>query len=171
MSTGGLRKVCLGVISAAHGIRGEVKIKSFTSSPEAIGSYGAVELEDGSRSFTVERAKAAKDCVIATLSGVRDRNDAEALRGQKLYVPREHLSETADEDEFYLVDLIGLECRSQTGEVIGKIVAVENFGAGDLIEISPKDNGPTLFVSFTKASVPEVDVAGGYVTIVLDEIE
>ena len=170
MSEAGSRKVCLGKIAAAHGIRGEVKIKTFTAEPEAIASYGRVELEDG-RSFAVERTRLTKDCVIATLSGIRDRNEAEELRGQRLYVPRDRLGETEDEDEFYLVDLIGLECRRATGEVVGKVVAVENFGAGDLLEIKPADSEQTLYVSFSKAFVPEVDVAGGFVTVVLDEVE
>jgi 16S rRNA processing protein RimM len=169
MSAAGSRRVCLGMIAAAHGIRGEVKIRSFTADPGDIASYGELELEDGSRRFAVERLRPGKDCMIATLSGVADRNDAEGLRGQKLYVPRERLGDTADEDEFFLVDLIGLECRRPGGETFGKVVGVENFGAGDLLEIRPEGGGETFYVSFSKAFVPEVDVNGGFVTVVADE--
>ena len=153
-------RICLGTIVAAHGVRGEVKIRTFTEDPEAIGDYGALELEDGSRSFTVERRRLTQGGVIAKLGGIDDRNEAESLRGQILYVPRERLPEL-EEDEFYLADLIGLQAVRISGELLGEVVAVQNFGAGDLLEVKRAGSAQTIYVPFTREAVPEVDISGG----------
>ncbi|WP_137391875.1 ribosome maturation factor RimM [Rhodoligotrophos defluvii] len=162
-------RVCLGTIAAAHGVRGEVKIRTFTATPEAIGDYGPLELEDGSRAFAVERRRPAEGGVIAKLAGIDDRNGAESLRGQMLYVPRSRLPEPEEEDEYYLADLIGLQAVRPTGERLGEVVAVENFGAGDLLEIERPGAAATVYVPFTREAVPEVDIAGGKVVVDLFE--
>lgn len=156
--------VLLGRISAAHGIRGEVKINSFTDVPEDIAAYGP--LTDGAgRRFLIRQTRPHKGMsVTAEIDGVTDRNAAEALKGVALYVAREMLPE-ADEDEWYHADLIGLAVFSPEGEGLGEIVAVQNFGAGDLLEIKPPEESRTLLVPFTKAVVPIVDVKAGRVIV------
>ncbi|MGF7160701.1 16S rRNA processing protein RimM [Rhodoligotrophos appendicifer] len=164
------KRVCLGVVTGAHGVKGEVKIKSFTEHPEAIGGYGPLETEDGAKSFTIERARVVTNGVVAAISGIRDRDAAEALRGTLLHVARSCLPEP-DEDEFYLADLIGLEAIDVKGEPAGRVVAVENFGAGDLLEVRLEGSPSTVYVPFTKDAVPEVDLAAGRVVVVLDGLE
>ncbi len=158
-------RVCMGVVGAPHGVRGAVRIKSFTDVPEAIANYGALEDEGGERRFTLRVTGAAKGdgMVIATLSGVADRDRAEALRGLRLYAPRAVLPATA-EDEFYHADLVGLAARLADGSALGTIIAVHDFGAGDVIEIA-RDAGQPVLVPFTRAAVPVVDLAGGRVVI------
>jgi 16S rRNA processing protein RimM len=161
--TGGAR-VCLGQIGAAHGVRGEVRLRSFTSDPAAIADYGPLETEDG-RVLEIEALRPAKDHFVARLSGVRDRDAASALTNLMLYVPRERLPQTQDPDEFYHADLIGLAAVDQTGKTLGTIVAIHNFGAGDLIEIKPHTGGNTELVPFDTTHVPEVDIASGRIVI------
>lgn len=158
-------RVCMGVVGAPHGVRGAVRIKSFTDAPEAIAGYGALEDETGARRFTLRVIGSAKGdgMVIATLSGVADRDAAEALRGLRLYAPRAALPAPAA-DEFYHADLIGLAAELGDGAVLGTVIAVHDFGAGDMIEIAPATGRPVL-VPFTRAAVPVVDVAGGRVVI------
>ena len=153
-------RVCMGVIGAPHGVRGAVRIKSFTDEPEAIAGYGALEDESGARRFTLHVVGAAKGdgMVIATLSGVVDRNRAEALRGLRLYAPRAALPATA-EDEFYHADLVGLAAELEDGMPLGKVVAVHDFGAGDMIEIA-REAGQPVLVPFTRAAVPVIDLPG-----------
>jgi 16S rRNA processing protein RimM len=160
---GGAR-VCLGQIGAAHGVRGEVRLRSFTSDPAAIADYGPLETEDG-RVLEIEALRPAKDHFVARLSGVRDRDAASALTNLMLYVPRERLPQTQDPDEFYHADLIGLAAVDQTGITLGTIVAIHNFGAGDLIEIKPHTGGNTELVPFDATHVPEVDIASGRIVI------
>jgi len=156
--------VLLGRISAAHGVRGEVKINSFTDVPEDIAAYGP--LKDGAgRRFFIRQARAHKGMsVTAVIDGVTDRNAAEALKGVALYVAREMLPE-ADEDEWYHADLIGLAVFSPEGEGLGEIIAVQNFGAGDLLEIKPPAESRTVLIPFTKAAVPIVDVKAARVIV------
>jgi 16S rRNA processing protein RimM len=158
-------RVCMGIIGAPHGVRGAVRIKSFTDDPEAITHYGALEDESGERRFTLRIVGTAKGdgMVIAALSGVADRDRAEALRGMRLYAPRAVLPATA-EDEFYHADLVGLAAQLGDGSPLGTVIAVHDFGAGDVIEIAPVHGQPVL-VPFTRAAVPVVDVAGGRVVI------
>jgi 16S rRNA processing protein RimM len=161
--TGGAR-VCLGQIGAAHGVRGEVRLRSFTSEPEAIADYGPLETEDG-RVFEIEMLRPAKDHFVARLSGIRDRDAAGALTNAKLYIPRERLPQTQDPDEFYHADLIGLAAVDQAGKILGTVVAIHNFGAGDLIEVRPQAGGNTELLPFDTAHVPVVDVAAGKIVI------
>lgn len=151
-------RLLLGHISAAHGIKGDVLIKTYTGAPEAIGEYGPLLDETGGRSFVLERVRVTPKGVVAHVAGVGDRNAAEALKGTRLYVPRERLP-PAEEGEFYHADLIGLQAVDQTGTAIGTVIAVENFGAGDLVEIRLAESGRTVLVPFTDARVPEVDLA------------
>ena len=151
-------------IGAAHGIRGEVKLWSFTQDAAAIAGYGALETEDGARRFTIEALRAAKDHFVARLSGVATREAAEALRNLDLYVPRARLPAIEEADTYYHADLIGLAAETTSGEPLGRVIAIHNFGAGDIIEIAPL-SGATMLLPFTNAVVPTVDLAGGRVVI------
>jgi 16S rRNA processing protein RimM len=157
-------RVCLGQIGAAHGVRGEVRLRSFTSDPQAIAGYGPLETEDG-RIFEIEAIRPAKDHFVARLSGVCDRNAAEQLSKVKLYVPRERLPEPEEPDEFYHADLIGLAVLDPAGQSLGTVIAVHNFGAGDLIEVQPDTGGKTELIPFDEAHVPVVDVPAGRIVI------
>jgi 16S rRNA processing protein RimM len=157
--TGGA-KVCLGQIGAAHGVRGEVRLRSFTSDPAAIADYGPLETEDG-RVFAIESLRSAKDHFVVRLSGIRDRDAASALTNTKLYVPRERLPQTAEPDEFYHADLVGLAAVDTGGNKIGTVIAIHNFGAGDLIEVRADAGGKTELVPFDITHVPAVDIASG----------
>jgi 16S rRNA processing protein RimM len=161
---GGVARVCMGVVGAPHGVRGAVRIKSFTDAPAAIASYGALEDESGQQ-FTLRIIGSAKGdgMVIAALSGVADRDRAEALRGLRLYAPRAALPPPAD-DEFYHADLVGLAAALGDDTPLGKVIAVHDFGAGDMLEIQ-RDLGAPVLVPFTRAVVPVVDLAGGRVVI------
>jgi 16S rRNA processing protein RimM len=159
--------VILGVIGAPHGVKGEVRVKSSTADPLAIGDYGPVTLPDGRR-LKVRSVRPGGEVVIVKLEGVNDRNAAEALKFQTLAVPRDKLPPPEDEDDFYHADLIGLRCETEAGVVIGHVAAVHDFGAGDILDIKPP-KGPNLTLGFTKANVPVVDVAGGRLVVVLPE--
>ena len=159
-------RVLLGRIVGAHGIRGEVAIHAYTVAPADIGSYGPLHDKDGARSFRITSARVTPKGVVARLEGVSDRNAAEALRGVELYVDRDKLPAAA-EGEFYHADLIGLSAVDPQGKRIGEIVAVQNYGAGDLLEIRPAGSGRTELVPFTEATVPEVDIAAGRVVVAM----
>ncbi|WP_454642005.1 ribosome maturation factor RimM [Bradyrhizobium liaoningense] len=162
--------VCVARIGAAHGVRGAVKLWTFTEDPFAVRHYGPLLSKDGKRQFEVATAREAKDHLVATFKDVTTRDEAERLNGIELYVPREKLPAT-DEDEYYHTDLIGLAAVTTDGDALGRVVAIQNFGAGDIIEIAPP-KGPTLLLPFSNAVVPEVDLAGGRVVIALpQEIE
>src|SRR5262249_1019794 len=157
-------------IGAAHGVRGQVKLWTFTEDPFAVKRYGPLSTKDGTRQFEVTSAREAKGHLVATLKDITTRNDAERLNGLELYVPRETLPES-EEGEYSQADLIGLAAVSAANEPIGRVVAIHNFGAGDIIEVAPSQ-GPTMLLPFTNAVVPIVDVAGGHVVIELPgEIE
>ena len=158
-------RVCVAQIGAAHGIRGEVRLRSFTEDPMAITSYGPLESEDGTRRFTIEALRPSKDHFVARLAGVNDRNAAETLTNLKLYVSREKLPPAA-EGEFYHADLVGLAAVTPDGASLGSVIAVHNFGAGDMIEIKPDSGGETLLVPFTDTTVPEIDLAAGRMVVV-----
>ena len=162
--------VCVARIGAAHGVRGAVKLWTFTEDPFAVTRYGPLSTRDGARSFEVANAREGKGHLVATLRGVSTRNEAERLNGIELYVAREKLPAT-DDDEYYHADLIGLAAVTTAGEPLGKVVAIHNFGAGDIIEIAPP-SGATMLLPFSNAVVPTVDIAGGRVVIEIpDEIE
>jgi 16S rRNA processing protein RimM len=158
------KRVCVGVVGAAHGVRGAVRIKSFTAKPEDVARYGPLEDESGERKFMLRLTGAAKGVLIARLSGVDDRNRAETLRGLRLYLPRAALP-PPDEEGYYHIDLIGLDAVLTDGTLVGEVRAVHDFGAGDTLEIARPD-GPPAVVPFTKAIVPEIDLAAG--RLVLD---
>jgi 16S rRNA processing protein RimM len=160
------RRILLGRIAAAHGLKGEVLIHSFAQAPESIAAYGPLSDRTGSKLFTITRAKATAKGVLARLAGIADRTAAEALRGVELYVDRDRLPPPA-KDEFYHADLIGLLAVDPEGQPIGRIAAIHNFGAGDLIEIALAGSAKTELVPFTEATVPNLDVAAGRAVIVL----
>lgn len=156
-------KVCVGAIAGAHGVKGVVRIKSFTAVPEDVAAYGPVTDEDGGRTFPLTITGGSRGQVMARIEGVADREAAEALRGVRLYVPRDTLPPT-DEDEFYHADLIGLRAEDMAGATLGSVRAVHDYGAGDLLEIVLED-GRSATVPFTRDMVPTVDIAGGRVVI------
>jgi 16S rRNA processing protein RimM len=162
----GGERVCLGQIGAAHGVRGEVRLRSFTADPLAITAYGPLEAEDGSV-IEIESLRPAKDHFVATLSGIADRDAAERLTNIKLYVPRDRLPPTDEPDEFYYTDLIGLAAVDRAGNPLGTVLAVHNFGAGDLIEIRLDSQSKTELLPFDTATVPEVDLKAGRLVIEL----
>jgi 16S rRNA processing protein RimM len=157
--------VCLGQIGAPHGVRGEVRLRSFTEEPEAIAGYGPLQTEDG-RAIEIEALRPAKDYFVAALAGIHDRDAAAQLANAKLYAPRERLPQLTDAEEFYYADLIGLAVVDRGGERIGNVVAIHNFGAGDLIEVRLDAAGRTEMLAFNDSNVPKVDIAAG--TIVID---
>jgi 16S rRNA processing protein RimM len=152
--------VCVGQIVGVHGVRGLVKLKSFTEDPAAIEGYNPLMDPTGTRSFTVELQSAMKDYWLARVQGIADRTAAEALRGLLLHVDRDRLPVPEDEEEFYHADLIGLLVERPDGSGIGTVIALHNFGGGDMLEVALPDRR-TVMVPFTLALVPVVDVAGG----------
>src|SRR3981189_1854124 len=162
--------ICVARIGAPHGVRGAVKLWTFTEDPLAVKRYGPLMAKDGARQFEVTHAREAKDHLVANFKGIATREEAEKLNGLELYVAREKLPAT-DDDEYYHADLIGLAAVTSANEPLGHVIAIHNFGAGDIIEIAPP-NGATMLLPFTDAVVPTVDLANGRVTIELpDEIE
>lgn len=156
------RLVQIGVIGAAHGVRGEVRVKAFTADPTALKRYKPVTTVDGARAFAVATLRPLKDdMLVVRFQGVDTREAAEALNGTGLFLPRDALPKTDDEDEFYQADLIGLRVETADGALIGDVVAAPNFGADDLIEIRLAGQKRTVYLPFTKAVVPVVDIAGG----------
>src|ERR1700753_1957113 len=160
-------QVCVARIGAAHGVRGAVKLWSFTEDPFAVTRYGPLSTKDGARSFEVAHAREAKGFLVAMLKGVTTRNEAERLNGLELYVAREQLPATED-DEYYHADLIGVAAETTAGEALGKVIAIHNFGAGDIIEIAAPA-GVAMMLPFTNAVVPTVDLKAGRVLIELPE--
>src|SRR6266481_4849944 len=162
--------ICVARIGAPHGVRGAVKLRTFTEDPFAVKEYGPLTTKDGARQFEVTHVREARDHLVATLKGIATREDAERLNGIELYIAREKLPAT-DDDEYYHADLIGLTAVNAANEPLGRVVAIHNFGAGNIIEIAPS-HGPTMLLPFTNAVVPTVDLAGGRVVIDLPgEIE
>jgi len=153
----------LGAIAGAHGIRGEVRIKSFTATPAKIGSYGPLADESGNRTFKVKVRGEVRGLIIAKLDGITDRNAAEALKGLRLYVDRAQLPKPK-RGEWYLADLIGLRAERTDGTAMGTVKSVQNYGAGDIVEVETAP-GRTEFLPFTKRVVPVVDVEGGRIVI------
>src|SRR4029079_17708268 len=159
--------ICIARIGAPHGVRGAVKLWTFTEDPFAVQSYGPLVTKDGARSFEIATAREAKGHLVATLKAIATREDAERLNGIELYIAREKLPDT-DENEYYHADLIGLAAVTAADEPLGRVTAIHNFGAGDIIEIAPP-HGPTMLLPFTNAVVPTVDLANGRVVIELPQ--
>jgi len=157
-------RVCVGQIGAPHGVRGEVRLRSFTAEPEAIAGYGPLEAEDG-RILEIESLRPAKNHFVATLSGIGDRDAAERLTNLKLFVPRERLPQILVADEFYHADLVGLAVVDRAGEKLGTVTAIHNFGAGDLIEVRADGSGDTELVPFDETNVPSIDIAAGKIVV------
>ena len=156
--------VCLGVVTAAHGVQGAVRIRSFTEAPEDIVRYGTLTDETGTRSFDLRLVGTAKGVVIVRIAGIDDRNQAEALRGLRLHLPRAALPQT-EAEEYYHADLIGLEAVLGDGTPVGRVRAIHDFGAGDTLEVT-RPGAPPVMVPFTRAVVPIVEPAVG--RLVLD---
>ncbi|MEM9618195.1 MAG: ribosome maturation factor RimM [Pseudomonadota bacterium] len=166
------KRICLGAFAGAHGVKGAVQLKSFTQSPEDIGAYGPVETEDGARIFTLTVVRPLKGgLVLATAPEVASREDAQALKGIRIYVDRDSLPDPEPE-AFYHEDLIGLDAIDEAGEPMGRIKAVYNFGAGDLLELEaiPGVKGLRL-IPFTKEAAPTVDLTAGRVTVIRAALE
>ncbi|GGH33435.1 ribosome maturation factor RimM [Alsobacter metallidurans] len=154
--------ILLGVLGAPHGVRGEMRLKSYTEDPLAIADYKPLTDEAGARAFKILSARLVKDdMLVVRLEGVADRDKAAVLTNTRLYAPRDLLPPVEDEDEFYQADLIGLRVEARNGEAIGTVLAVLDFGAGDILEIEPASGGRPIMLPFTKAVVPHVDIAGG----------
>jgi 16S rRNA processing protein RimM len=160
-------QIFLGQIGAAHGIKGQVRITTHTQDPEAIGSYGPLATDRPGLTITITKLRLQKNVIIAHIKGITDRTAAEQLNGVSLYVDRDRLPDPDDEDDFYHADLIGLEARIDSGVIIGKVSAVPNYGAGDLLEVRDPQSGDTYVYPFTKAVVPVINIAEGYLTIVV----
>lgn len=157
------RRVCLGRIAGAWGLQGGVRVHSYTAEPLDVAAYGPLSDEAGARTFTLRPQRLAKGAVLALIDGVTDRDAAEALKGVELYILRALLPET-ETDEFYHDDLIGLAAVLADGSALGEVIAVQDFGAGDMLEVK-RATGGTVFVPFTRAIVPEVDLAAGRLTV------
>lgn len=162
-------KICVGQFAGSHGVRGLVKLRSFTGEPEAVASYGPLSDERGTRVFRVSLQGTAKDLFLARVDGIATREQAQALAGVRLYVDRSALPDTEDEEEFYHADLIGLRAELADGSPYGTVKAVFDFGAGDVLEIRTVSGG-TEMLPFTKACVPAVDVKGGRVVVDLPAV-
>ena len=159
----------IGEIGRPQGLKGELRLHSYAGEPQAIARYGPLEDEEGTRRFEIEKMRSDAKGLVARIKGVSTRESAEALTGTKLYLSRALLPE-AQEEEWYHADLVGLDALDEAGAKIGSVVAVQNFGAGDLIEIARAEGGPTMLIPFTRDTVPEVDVDGGWLKIVPPEL-
>ena len=153
-------RVCLGAIAGAFGVKGEVRLKSFTAEPDDVAAYGALETEDGKKSFEIPLTGQTKNGLTARLSGIATKEQADDLRGTRLYVDRPRLPEP-DEDEFYHADLIGLDAYDTGGTHLGTVKAVHNHGATDLLELRLPNSSATVLLPFTLEAVPTVDLASG----------
>jgi len=160
--------ILVGQVAGGFGVRGEVRVTAYTADPRALTAYGPLLRADGSPGLTLSAVRATKDGVIGRAAEIETKEQADALRGLKLHVPREAFPEP-DEDEFYLADLIGLEARDPEGVVLGVVRAVQNFGADDMLEITPAAGGQTWYLPFTKAATPELHVADGWLLAVRPE--
>jgi 16S rRNA processing protein RimM len=168
------KRVCLGVVTGPHGVQGAVRIKSFTQAPEDIARYGPLTDETGDRCFELSLVGAVKGVVLARLSGIEDRDQAEALRGLRLHLPRAALPQT-EAEEYYHADLIGLEAVLGDGTPVGRVRAIHDFGAGDTLELT-RAGAPPVMVPFTRTVVPSIELAAGRLVLdpppgLLDESE
>ena len=159
------RLILVGQVGGAFGVRGELRVAAYTADPLGLIAYSPLRDETGRPVLTLTAGRAAKGGLIARAREVETRDQADALRGLRLYIERQALPPTED-DEYYLADLIGLAARSETGAAIGRVKAVADFGAGDLLEIEPADGGPSWWAPFSRQCVPEVRLAEGWLTVI-----
>ena len=164
-------QVLVGEIGAAQGLKGEVRLRSYTQTPADIATYGSLQDETGAREIEIERVRITPKAIVARIKGVTTREGAKALNRTKLYASRAKLrpAEKAKDGEWYVADLVGLTAVNADGAELGAIVGVHNFGASDIVEIAPVSGEATFLVAFTEATVPEVDIASGRITVVLPE--
>ncbi len=158
------QRICLGIITGARGIRGEVRIRTFTERPENIGEYGPLTDETGTVTFKLSEPKPIKGGVAVLIEGVTDRSGAENLKGTHLYMGRDSLPELVSE-EFYHTDLVGMRATSENGENFGTVAAVHDFGAGDILEID-RDHKASLFIPFSRDMVPLVDIENNSLVLI-----
>ena len=156
------RLILVGQVGGGFGVRGEVRITAFTADPMALLAYGPLLRADGSVGLTLTAARPDKNGVVGRAREIATKEQADALRGLKLHVPRDRFPAPEDEDEFYLADLIGLQARDADDAVIGTVKAIQNFGASDMLEIAPAEGGPTWYLPFTREAAPEVRLAEGW---------
>jgi 16S rRNA processing protein RimM len=153
--------ILVGRVAGGFGVRGEIRISTYTQDPLALLRFRELKREDGSVGLTLQTARATKDGIIARAPEVATKEEADALRGLRLFVPREALPPVEDEDEFYQTDLIGLQAVTPEGVVLGRVKAVHDFGAGDILELDQGGGRPTRYFPFTREAVPEVRLAEG----------
>ena len=161
-------RVCVARIGAAHGVRGEVKLWSFTQDPAAVASYGPLETQDGARRFEIEALRPAKDHFVARIAGVASRDAAEQLRNLELYIPRTRLPDIKEVDTFYHADLVGLDAVTPEGTQVGTVHALHNFGASDVIELLRPD-GDNVHLVFSRETVPVLNIEAGYIVVAVPE--
>jgi len=159
-------RVCVAQIGAAHGVRGEVRLWTYTQDPLAVLAYGPLESEDGKRTVEITHVRPAKTHLVARIAGISDRDAAETLRNTKLYVARDKLPPVEDDETFYHADLIGLAAVTEGGAALGTVTAVHNFGAGDIIEITAPGDGESLLIPFTQDAVPAIDIKAGRLVVI-----
>ncbi|MBL6772460.1 MAG: 16S rRNA processing protein RimM [Alphaproteobacteria bacterium] len=158
------KRLKIGVITSPHGVRGTVKVRSFTEDPDAFVDYGDVTTLDGSRTFDIAIVGDAKGTLLCEIDGVNDRDGAEALRGVELYILRDDLPDDLDDDEFYTSDLLGLETRNADGDVTGSIRGINDHGAGDIVDVIHQD-GKVRSYEFSASNFPEIQLSDGYVVL------
>ena len=158
------RLVLVARVSGAFGVRGEVRLRSFTEDPMALVGFRELKRKDGAPGLTLTSGRPYKDGLVGRAAEIATKEQADALRGLELYAPRSALP-PAGEDEFYLTDLIGMDACAPDGSPLGRVAAVPNFGAGDLLEVQPSGGGPSWLVAFTAENVPEVDIGGGRIVV------
>jgi len=157
------RLIEVGRVAGAFGVRGEVRITAYTEDPLALAGFAELKRQDGSHALTITTARGEKGAIVGRAKEIASKEEADALRGLRLYVSRDVFPEP-DEDEFYLADLIGLQVQNvQSGESLGTVKSIQNFGASDMLEIEPAAGGPTWYLPFTREAVPEVKIADGVV--------
>ncbi len=157
--------ILVGQIAGGFGVKGEVRVTAYTADPMALLSYGPLLRADGSVGLTLTLARPEKSGVVGRAKEIATKEQADALRGLKLHIPRDRLPEP-DEDEFYLTDLVGLQVRDPEGTVLGTVKSVQNFGADDMLEIAPAAGGQTWYLPFTREAVPELHIADGWLLAV-----
>ena len=163
-------RLLVGVITGPHGVRGDVRVKSFTSEPDGIADYGRLTDKSGTTAFDLRVKGMTKGLVVARIDGINDRNMSETLKGIELYVEREALPEIDTDDEYYFADLIGLRAVTPDGDDCGSVLAAHDFGAGTVLEVNLTDGG-TVFLPFTNAAVPQVDLDQGQVVVDLSVLD